>query len=137
MRRLHSDVRGLHVQHDQRKQAEEAQDGGRCRDNAVLGNVVDGAGGALLGVAATTFALKAAAGSQRRGAVYGAFLAAYDGGGAASGWLAAFLATKCRTEPDDSESVRRYLYVASTIALAPLAHPRETCARTWRNTMSF
>ena len=50
---------------------------------ATLGNVVDSAGGALLGVAATTFALKAAAGSQRRGAVYGAFLAAYDAGGAA------------------------------------------------------
>jgi hypothetical protein len=88
---------------------------------AVLGNVVDGAGGALLGVAATTFALKAAAGSQRRGAVYGAYLALYDAGGAASGWLAAFLAAQCRTAPDDSESVRRYLYVASTIALAPLA----------------
>jgi hypothetical protein len=88
---------------------------------AVLGNVVDSAGGALLGVAATTFALKAAAGSQRRGAVYGAFLAAYDGGGAASGWLAVFLAAQCRTAPNDSESVRRYLYVASTIALAPLA----------------
>ena len=88
---------------------------------AVLGNVVDSAGGALLGVAATTFALKAAAGSQRRGAVYGAFLAAYDSGGAASGWLAAFLATKCRTEPDDSESVRRYLYVAAAASLIPLA----------------
>ena len=87
----------------------------------MLGNVVDSAGGALLGVAATTFALKAAAGSERRGAVYGAFLAAYDAGGAASGWLAVFLATKCRTEPDDSESVRRYLYVASSFALLPLA----------------
>ena len=88
---------------------------------ATLGNVVDGAGGALLGVAATTFALKAAAGSQRRGAVYGAFLAAYDSGGAASGWLAVFLATKCRTAPDDSESVRRYLYVAAAASLIPLA----------------
>ena len=88
---------------------------------AVLGNVVDSAGGALLGVAATTFALKAAAGSERRGAVYGAFLAAYDAGGAASGWLAVFLATKCRTEPGDSESVRRYLYFASSFALLPLA----------------
>ena len=39
------------------------------RRYAVLGNVVDSAGGALLGVAATTFALKAAAGrvSARRG----------------------------------------------------------------------
>ena len=88
---------------------------------AVLGNVVDSAGGALLGVAATTFALKAAAGSQRRGAVYGAFLAAYDSGGAASGWLAVFLATKCRTAPEDPASVRRYLYVASSFALLPLA----------------
>ena len=88
---------------------------------AVLGNVVDSAGGALLGVAATTFALKAAAGSQRRGAVYGAFLAAYDAGGAASGWLAVFLATKCRTEPGDNESVRRYLYVAAAASLIPLA----------------
>jgi len=88
---------------------------------ATLGNVVDSAGGALLGVAATTFALKAAAGSQRRGAVYGAFLAAYDAGGAASGWLAVFLATKCRTEPEDPASVRRYLYVASSFALLPLA----------------
>ena len=88
---------------------------------AVLGNVVDSAGGALLGVAATTFALKAAAGCERRGAVYGAFLAAYDAGGAASGWLAVFLATKCRTEPEDPASVRRYLYVASSFALLPLA----------------
>ena len=88
---------------------------------AVLGNVVDSAGGALLGVAATTFALKAAAGSERRGAVYGAFLAAYDAGGAASGWLAVFLAAQCRTDPDDSESVRRYLYVAAAASLIPLA----------------
>mmetsp|Transcript_6668 Transcript_6668/g.17026 ORF Transcript_6668/g.17026 Transcript_6668/m.17026 type:complete len:480 (+) Transcript_6668:358-1797(+) len=88
---------------------------------ATLGNVVDSAGGALLGVAATTFALKAAAGSERRGAVYGAFLAAYDAGGAASGWLAVFLATKCRTEPNHPASVRRYLYVASSCALLPLA----------------
>jgi len=88
---------------------------------ATLGDVVDSAGGALLGVAATTFALKAAAGAERRGAVYGAFLAAYDAGGAASGWLAVFLATKCRTEPGDSESVRRYLYFASSFALLPLA----------------
>ena len=88
---------------------------------AVLGNVVDSAGGALLGVAATTFALKAAAGCERRGAVYGAFLAAYDAGGAASGWLAVFLAAKCRTEPEDPASVRRYLYVAAAAALAPLA----------------
>jgi len=88
---------------------------------ATLGNVVDSAGGALLGVAATTFALKAAAGSERRGAVYGAFLAAYDAGGAASGWLAVFLATKCRTEPEDPASVRRYLYVAAAASLIPLA----------------
>ena len=88
---------------------------------ATLGNVVDSAGGALLGVAATTFALKAAAGCERRGAVYGAFLAAYDAGGAASGWLAVFLATKCRTEPNHPASVRRYLYVASSLALLPLA----------------
>ena len=72
-------------------------------------------------MAATTFALKAAAGSERRGAVYGAFLAAYDAGGAASGWLAVFLATKCRTAPEDPASVRRYLYVAAAAALAPLA----------------
>ncbi|CAH0373411.1 unnamed protein product [Pelagomonas calceolata] len=88
---------------------------------ATLGNVVDSAGGALLGVAATTFALKAAAGSERRGAVYGAYLAAYDSGGAASGWLAVFLATKCRTEPDHPASVRRYLYVAAAASLIPLA----------------
>ena len=88
---------------------------------ATLGNVVDSAGGALLGVAATTFALKAAAGCERRGAVYGAFLAAYDAGGAASGWLAVFLATKCRTEPEDPSSVRRYLYVAAAASLIPLA----------------
>ena len=88
---------------------------------AVLGNVVDSAGGALLGVAATTFALKAAAGSQRRGAVYGAYLAAYDSGGAAGGWLAVFLASQCRTAPEDPASVRRYLYVASSFALLPLA----------------
>ena len=88
---------------------------------ATLGNVVDSAGGALLGVAATTFALKAAAGSERRGAVYGAYLAAYDAGGAASGWLAAALAAKCRTEPGDPASVRRYLYVAAAASLIPLA----------------
>ena len=87
---------------------------------ATLGNVVDSAGGALLGVAATTFALKAAAGCERRGAVYGAFLAAYDAGGAASGWLAVFLATKCRTEPNHPASVRRYLYVAAAAALVPV-----------------
>ena len=32
-----------------------------------------------------------------------------------------FLATKCRTEPDHPASVRRYLYVASSFALLPLA----------------
>ena len=91
--------------------------GAAARRHARLGALVDSAGGALLGVAATTFALKAAAGSQRRGAVYGAFLAAYDSGGAASGWLAVFLATKCRTAPEDPASVRRYLYVAAAAAL--------------------
>ena len=40
---------------------------------------------------------------------------------AAGGWLAAFLAAQCRTAPDDSESVRRYLYVAASFALLPLA----------------
>ena len=45
----------------------------------------------------------------------------FGAGGAASGWLAVFLATKCRTEPGDSESVRRYLYVAAAASLIPLA----------------
>jgi len=87
---------------------------------AMIGNAVDGADGAFLGVAATTMALRAAAGSDRRGAVYGAYLAAYDAGGAASGWLAVALATACRTESSDPASVRRYLYVAAAAALLPL-----------------
>lgn len=87
---------------------------------AMIGNAVDGAGAAFLGVAATTMALRAAAGLDRRGAVYGAYLAAYDAGGAASGWLAVALATTCRTEAGDPASVRRYLYVAAAAALVPL-----------------
>ena len=35
--------------------------------------------------------------------------------------LLAFLAAQCRTAPDDSESVRRYLYVAAAASLIPLA----------------